>query len=98
MEDITKFSLNFYKEGGIQIGQKTRSGHSAFHLACVEGFLNLVKIFIEHGVNVNEPTNEEDTALHLCVKKHLLLRNLPQQLQGWELYPDIETVSAHGTK
>lgn len=92
MEDVTDFLLTFYANGGLDLEQKTKAGQTSLHLACIEGFLSIVKILLNHGAKVDAETKEGDTAAHQCVYKHAMLCNLPQQLQGIELYPDVQTV------
>lgn len=75
------------------IDARLKSGETALHIACAEGFLGIIKILIQHGANMDAEIQDGNTAVSLCVIKHKLLANLPQELQGNELRPDLRTVS-----
>ena len=76
------------------IDARLKSSETALHIACAEGFLGIIKILIQHGANMDAEIQDGNTAVSLCVIKHKLLANLPQELQGNELRPDLRTVSA----
>lgn len=76
------------------IDARLKSGETALHIACAEGFLAIVKLLIQHGAAMDAEVGDGNTAVSLCVIKHKLLANLPQQLQGNELRPDLRTVGS----
>ena len=92
LEDITSLLLGFREGAEVNIEDRTKSQQTALHVAALEGFLYIVKLLLQHGAILDAESREGNTAIHLCVMKHLMLCNLPQQLQGCELYPDIATV------
>ncbi|XP_066919904.1 E3 ubiquitin-protein ligase MIB2-like [Clytia hemisphaerica] len=85
---ITKYRYN--------IDSRTKQGQTALHLACMEGFLAIVKLLLQHGADINAEMNDGNTSVLMCVLKHRMLFNLPPQLQGNELIrPDLRTVKSH---
>lgn len=65
-------------------------GSTPLHYASVHGHLQLVKIFEIAGININEPDNHQNTALHmsfrenhLLVSKYLLSRGANVEHKNW---------------
>lgn len=92
-EEIVEHMLKVSARNKFDIDKLTRSHESALHIACVEGYLSIVKQLLNHGALIDAETHNGNTAVHLCVIKHQLLLNLPQPLQEYELRPDLKTVS-----
>ncbi len=53
----------FSKAGGVLVNQKNIGGATALHISCREGFLEIAKILIENGADVNAIDNEGWTPL-----------------------------------
>jgi ankyrin repeat protein len=52
---------------GADINRKDNYGLSPLHWACLEGENSIIRLFIEHGVDVNaSSTDEKMTPLHIC--------------------------------
>lgn len=95
VESMVEFILLQMSNYRYDIDARLKSGETALHIACAEGFLGVIKMLIQHGADMDAEVQNGNTAVSLCVIKHKLLANLPQQLQGNELRPDLRTVSAH---
>ena len=93
-ESMVECILHNMAKYRFDVDARLKSGETALHIACAEGFLSVIKLLIEHGADMNAEVHEGNTAVSMCVIKHKLLANLPQQLQGNELRPDLRTVSA----
>lgn len=91
-EDMVDLIVSLMTQHHYNIDQRTKSDQTALHLACLEGFLGIVKVLLHHGAEIDAETQNGNTAVLMCVLKHRLLANLPEQLQGHELRPDLKTV------
>ncbi|CAO3610779.1 unnamed protein product [Cunninghamella blakesleeana] len=61
------------KEFKEPINTKDEQGLTALHHACDRGYLDLIKLLIDLGANVNEQTNDLETPLHFaCISEQLL--------------------------
>lgn len=92
-EEIVEHILKVSARKKYNIDKLTKSKQTALHIACVEGYLSIVKLLLDHGATIDVESQNGNTAVHMCVIKHQLLFNLPQQLQEYELRPDLKTVS-----
>ena len=94
---MVEFILGFYNEyrckvtPNLDIDKKTRTDQTALHIACLEGHLSIAKVLLHHGARIDAETQSGMTAVLMCIKKHQLLKYLPQ-LGGSEETPDVATV------
>ena len=64
-------------------------------LACVEGFLCIVKLLVQNGADVSAENEDGDTPLHMCLLKHMLHENTGnlEEEQGAVLtHPTVDEV------
>ncbi|KAI9303347.1 acyl CoA binding protein-domain-containing protein [Cunninghamella echinulata] len=69
--DKVKERVKEFKE---PINVKDEQGLTALHHACDRGYLDLVKLLIDLGANINEQTDDLETPLHFaCISEQLLV-------------------------
>ncbi|XP_005100995.1 ankyrin repeat domain-containing protein 17 [Aplysia californica] len=78
-------------------------GHSALHLAAVNGYLELCEMLVQAGANVNVKNEKEDTPLivasvfgHLPVVKHLLNCHASINCRGYHECSALHEATEHG--
>ncbi|XP_014672088.1 PREDICTED: protein fem-1 homolog B-like [Priapulus caudatus] len=60
---LTKFSANIEQTGTVKFDGYMIEGATALWCAAAEGHMNVVKVLVEHGADVNHPTSTNSTPL-----------------------------------
>ena len=66
---LTKIAAFLIKNGAnLDLDAQDTSGETPLHYACKHGYLDIAKLLIEKGANVNSKDQQNDSPLHLAVK------------------------------
>ena len=52
---------------GANIESKTNDGYTPLHLACFDGYLDIIQYLISQGANIESKTQERYTPLHIQI-------------------------------
>lgn len=58
---LANFNLNLEQEGTVKFDTYVVEGASALWVAAAAGYLNVVKVLVKSGANVNHPTKTNST-------------------------------------